>query len=291
MLPLLHIDHLQISFRQDEGGHIAVHNSSFDLPKGSLTAIVGESGSGKSITALSILGLLSKQAVATGKILFSEDGQHSTDLISASPETMSHIRGNKIAMIFQEPMTSLNPLYTCGEQVMETIRRHKKVSKAEARAQTIQLFEQVSLPDPAAMLNRFPHQVSGGQKQRVMIAIAMSCQPALLIADEPTTALDVRVQKSILELLKKIQREQGMSVLMITHDLSLVADMADEIIVMHKGAIVEKGNALQVLQNPQHSYTKALLACRPAANSKGKRLPVISDFLAGNEHPNVSIDL
>lgn len=267
----------------------AVYNSSFTITKGKLVAIVGESGSGKSVTALSLLQLLPKQARVHGDILFSADGTQQVNLSTLSEKEINTIRGNKIAMIFQEPMTSLNPVYTCGYQVMEALMQHKKLSKKEARLKTIELFEQVSLPNPTVMLKRFPHQVSGGQKQRVMIAMAMSCDPCLLIADEPTTALDVRVQKSILQLLKDLQEQNQLSVLLITHDLALVADVADEIIVMFKGEIVEQGNTKHILKYPQHNYTKALLACKPGINSKGKRLPVINDFLQVNETSNSTL--
>ena len=289
MLPLLEIKNLQVKFSEDAGMGKAVYNSSFTITKGKLVAIVGESGSGKSVTALSLLQLLPKQAMVNGDILFSTDGTQQVNLSTLSEKEINPIRGNKIAMIFQEPMTSLNPVYTCGYQVMEALMQHKKLSKKEARLKTIELFEQVSLPNPTAMLKRFPHQISGGQKQRVMIAMAMSCDPCLLIADEPTTALDVRVQKSILQLLKDIQEQNRLSVLLITHDLALVADVADEIIVMFKGEIVEQGNTKDILKYPQHNYTKALLACKPGINSKGKRLPVINDFLQVNETSNSTL--
>ena len=289
MLPLLEIKNLQVKFSEDAGMGKAVYNSSFTITKGKLVAIVGESGSGKSVTALSLLQLLPKQAMVNGDILFSTDGTQQVNLSTLSEKEINPIRGNKIAMIFQEPMTSLNPVYTCGYQVMEALMQHKKLSKKEARLKTIELFEQVSLPNPTAMLKRFPHQISGGQKQRVMIAMAMSCDPCLLIADEPTTALDVRVQKSILQLLKDLQEQNQLSVLLITHDLALVADVADEIIVMFKGEIVEQGNTKDILKYPQHNYTKALLACKPGINSKGKRLPVINDFLQVNETSNSTL--
>jgi peptide/nickel transport system ATP-binding protein len=285
MLPLLQIKDLQIGFFENETIAKALNSSSFNIAKGKMVAIVGESGSGKSVTALSLLQLLPKQATVSGDILFCNDGKTQEDLNKLSAKEISKIRGNKISMIFQEPMTSLNPVYTCGNQVMEALIQHKKITKEEARQKTIALFEQVSLPEPTAMLKRYPHQLSGGQKQRVMIAMAMSCNPSLLIADEPTTALDVRVQKSILKLLKKLQEENDMSVLLITHDLALVADYADEVIVMYKGSIVEQGNTKTILTNPQHNYTKALLACKPAANSKGKKLPVINDSM----NPNAEI--
>ena len=283
MHPLLQIKNLHIEFVQDAIPVPAVNDISFNIEKGKLTAIVGESGSGKSVTALSILQLLAKQANFKGDILFSSSGEEPVALNKLSVKEITKIRGNKIAMIFQEPMTSLNPVFTCGYQVMETLMKHQQLSRKEAKQKTIELFEQVELPDPVAMADRYPHQVSGGQKQRVMIAMAMSCGPDLLIADEPTTALDVRVQKNILQLIKNLQRQNNMSVLLITHDLGLVADVADEIIVMYKGQIAEQGNANAILKDPQHQYTKALLACKPTANSKGKKLKVLSDFLEPGE--------
>ncbi len=279
LIPLLEVNNLSISFEQDEKLNTVVKDISFNVHKGKLTAIVGESGSGKSVTALSLLQLLPAQATVNGSLLFNALGENKTDLATASSKEIKKIRGNQIAMIFQEPMTSLNPVFTCGYQVMESLVIHKKISRKEARQKVIELFEQVELPNPAAMLKRYPHQISGGQKQRVMIAMAMSCNPSLLIADEPTTALDVRVQKNILQLLKKLQQQQQMSVLFITHDLGLVAAFADEVLVMHKGIIVEQGLTKDVLQNPQHAYTKALLACKPHKSSKGKKLAVVADFI------------
>lgn len=276
---LLQVKNLSVSFKQEDAIVPVVKDISFSLHAGKLTAIVGESGSGKSVTALSLLQLLPAAAQVKGQLLFHAAESAEIDLVTTSFAGIRKIRGNEIAMIFQEPMTSLNPVFTCGSQVMESLVLHKKISRKEARIKTIELFEQVELPQPAAMLNRYPHQISGGQKQRVMIAMAMSCSPTLLIADEPTTALDVRVQKNILELLKRLQVQQKMSVLFITHDLGLVAAFADEVLVMHKGIVVEQGNTGQVLKNPQHAYTKALLACKPHKESKGKRLPVVADFI------------
>jgi len=275
--PLLSIKDLSIQFSNDGKLSTAVKNNSFEVASGELVAIVGESGSGKSVTALSILQLLPKQATISGEILFQQD--EPVDLLQLSHKKINSIRGNKIAMIFQEPMTSLNPVFTCGYQVMEAIQLHQKVNKETARQKTIELFEKVQLPDPANLLSRYPHELSGGQKQRVMIAMAMSCNPAILIADEPTTALDVTVQKTILELIRSLQQQNNMGVIFITHDLGVVADIADKILVMHKGEIVEQGPAKDILQSPQHPYTKALLACRPAGKTKGKRLPVVSDFM------------
>ena len=282
MLPLVQIKNFSVSFSQENGTSEAVKNISFNIPRGKITALIGESGSGKSVTALSFMQLLPKQANVSGEMLFSEDGSSAENLLTLSPGAIRKIRGNKIAMIFQEPMTSLNPVHTCGAQVMESLMLHKKITKQQARAETIELFMKVELPRPAEMLKSYPHEISGGQKQRVMIAMAMSCNPALLIADEPTTALDVRVQKNILLLLKNLQAENDLAILLITHDLSLVADVADEIAVMYKGELVEKGDAATVLADPQHEYTKALIACKPSPASKGKKLPVIGELM-GNE--------
>lgn len=249
-----------------------------------MVAIVGESGSGKSVTALSLLKLLPKSTEIKGELVFTTT-ERSFDLLSLDDKAINKVRGKDIAMIFQEPMTSLNPVFTCGSQVMEAIQLHQGSTKKEAREKTIALFEKVQLPEPEKMMNRYPHQVSGGQKQRVMIAMAMSCNPALLIADEPTTALDVTVQKTILDLIRELQQQNQMSVILITHDLGIVADVADRIVVMYKGEIVEQGYTKDILSAPQHNYTKALLACRPAAHAKGERLPVVSDFL-GKEDGN-----
>ncbi len=276
---LLSIRNLSVAFSNEGEKNIAVKNSSIEIKKGELVAIVGESGSGKSVTALSLLQLLPKQSTVTGKVYFYQKEKQPVNLVDLTDAAINKIRGKNIAMIFQEPMTSLNPVFTCGQQVMEAIKLHQKINTRTAREKTIALFEKVKLPDPAAIINRYPHQLSGGQKQRVMIAMAMSCNPSLLIADEPTTALDVTVQKTILELIKELQEQNHMGVILITHDLGVVADIADKIVVMYKGEIVEQGDAKEVLQSPQHVYTKALLACRPAGKLKGERLPVVSDFI------------
>ena len=292
MYPLLEIKNLHINFWEEGISAAAVEDISLTVTKGKITAIVGESGSGKSVTALSILQLLPKQAAIQGNILFSRDGTNQEDLLRLDARHINTIRGNHISMVFQEPMTSLNPVLTCGFQVMETLTRHHKLSWEKAKEKTIRLFEQVELPQPASMLTRYPHEISGGQKQRVMIAMAMCCEPDLLIADEPTTALDVRIQKNILQLIKELQLKINMGVLFITHDLGLVADIADELIVMYKGRIVEKGNAAEILKNPQHNYTKALLACRPASGSKGKKLAVLTDyFQKGNNVTDEKIEM
>ncbi|HTN05100.1 ABC transporter ATP-binding protein [Agriterribacter sp.] len=285
MLPLLSIQNLGIGFRQEAKLTPALHNVSFAVHRGETVAIVGESGSGKSVTALAILQLLpAPPALYTGgSILFSAQGETGTDLLRLSEREMQTVRGNEIAMIFQEPMTSLNPLYTCGNQVMEAIMQHQAVSAASAKQKTVKLFEKVQLPDPYAMFSRFPHEISGGQKQRVMIAMAMSCEPSLLIADEPTTALDVTVQQNILQLIKALQTEKNMGVIFISHDLGLVAEIADHIIVMFRGEMVEQNTTRALFTHPRHPYTRALLACRPALHAKGERLPVVSDFMEINE--------
>lgn len=279
--PLLQIENLSVDFVTDSGRTSAIKDISLDIIRGETVAIVGESGSGKTVTSLSILQLLSSPPAeyVSGKILFSETGTEQTDLLKSEEKKLRKIRGNRISMIFQEPMTSLNPVKTCGSQVVEAIRIHNNITQKEAEKKTIELFEKVHLPDPPSMLHRYPHQISGGQKQRVMIAMAMSCDPSLLIADEPTTALDVTVQKAVLQLIKDLQIQQNMSVIYITHDLGLVAEIADRVIVMYKGKIVETGTIKDIFLHPQHAYTKALLSCRPTAASKGKRLPVISDFI------------
>jgi peptide/nickel transport system ATP-binding protein len=279
--PLLQIKNLSVDFVTGSESFSAVKDISFTLNKGETTAIVGESGSGKTVTSLSILQLLPSPPAQykNGEILFSENDSKQVDLLGLNEKYLRKIRGNKISMIFQEPMTSLNPVQTCGSQVIEAIMLHEHLKPAEAREKTIQLFSQVKLPDAAGMLNRYPHQLSGGQKQRVMIAMAMSCNPSVLIADEPTTALDVTVQKTILQLIKELQQKQQMGVIYITHDLALVSEIADRVMVMYKGAIVESNTTKEIFSNPIHPYTKALISCRPSPASKGKRLPVISDFL------------
>lgn len=285
--PLLSIQNLAVEFKTGQQPFKALQDVSFDVKKGAVTAVVGESGSGKSVCSLSILRLLQVgQASYTGSIIFNNK-EEQYNLLQVDEQTIRGLRGNDLAMIFQEPMTSLNPLFTCGNQVMEAIVLHKGLSKEKAKEETIALFQKVQLPDPAGMFNRYPHQLSGGQKQRVMIAMAMSCNPLLLIADEPTTALDVTVQKSILRLIKELQLQNEMSVIFITHDLALVAEIADEVVVMYKGRIVEKGPARQVFQNAQHPYTKALLQCRPAMHQPLERLPTVKDFMEIDADGNI----
>lgn len=279
-IPLLEVKNLTTTFRTDNGIVTAVDNLSFTLHKGQTIGIVGESGSGKSVTSLSIMQLLAKGIgkISAGEIIF-----HGTDgtinLAQLTEEEMRTHRGNDLAMIFQEPMTSLNPVMTCGNQIIETLQLHKKITYKEARQQTLDLFKQVQLPRPDYMLDAYPHQLSGGQKQRVMIAMAMSCNPSVLIADEPTTALDVTIQKSILELMQHLQQVHNMGILFITHDLGVIAELADTIIVMYKGKIVEQGHVLDIFSNPQHPYTKSLLACRPPLNKKLHWLPTVTDFM------------
>lgn len=281
MWPLLEIKDLSVDFISAGETTHALKNISLSVNRGEILALVGESGSGKSVTSLSILQLLPSPPARypNGEILFSENAETPVDLLKKSQAQMQHIRGNKMAMIFQEPMTSLNPVLTCGNQVMEAILQHKKLSKNQAKQQTISWFERVKLPNPATIFDRYPHQLSGGQKQRVMIAIAMCCEPALLICDEPTTALDVTVQKIILQLIKELQQQLNMGVIFITHDLGVVAEIADRAVVMYKGEIVEQNTVTEIFNNPQHPYTRALLACRPVNHERGKRLPVVSDFM------------
>ncbi|HQV54365.1 MAG: ABC transporter ATP-binding protein [Chitinophagaceae bacterium] len=280
MQPLLSIKNLSIDFHTESSITNALKNISIEINSGEVVALVGESGSGKSITALSILQLLPSPPAkyTSGEIIFTEEN-NSIDLLKRSRHEMQNIRGNKIAMIFQEPMTSLNPVLTCGSQIQEALIQHKKINKREAKKQTLEWFDKVKLPTPSNMYDRYPHQLSGGQKQRVMIAMAMCCEPSLLICDEPTTALDVTVQKTILQLLKELQQQSNMGIIFITHDLGVVAEIADRAVVMYKGEIVEQNSVKEIFFNPQHAYTKALLACRPVNHERGKRLPIVSDFM------------
>jgi len=267
----------------------AVDEISFCLHKGETIGIVGESGSGKSVTSLSIMNLIPSPPgkIASGEILFQSRNSGLIDLTKLGVKEMRQFRGNEIAMIFQEPMTSLNPVYTCGDQVMEAIILHQKTDKQTARQKTLDLFKKVQLPRPEELLDAYPHQLSGGQKQRVMIAMAMCCDPRILIADEPTTALDVTVQKTILELMQNLQRENNMGILFITHDLGVIAELADRVIVMYKGKIVEQGNVLDIFSNPQHPYTKGLLACRPPLDKRIHYLPTVSDFMLVQEDGSI----
>ena len=375
---LLDIRNLVTEFRTDSETVKAVNDISFQVKAGETVGIVGESGSGKSVTSLSVMGLIPNPPgeITGGEIIYNSREDGPIDLAKLTEQQMRKYRGNEIAMIFQEPMTSLNPVYTCGEQVMEAILRHKKYpdpkpsdgfftfvsnwfvtflivtacliqafnwlaladdsapaevrhtnalismilsgtvlaifaamiaiqlyrrfklgmrnglrfySEAEKKAKdiTLKLFADVKLPDPQRIFDAYPHQISGGQKQRVMIAMAMSCNPQLLIADEPTTALDVTVQKTILELMKDLQASHNMSIMFITHDLGVIAELADRVMVMYKGKIVEQGTVLEIFSNPQHPYTKSLLACRPPLNRRLHWLPTVSDFMRTDEAGNI----
>jgi len=278
---LLEFRNLVTEFHTEGNVVKAVNDISFILNRGETVGVVGESGSGKSVTSLSAMRLIPNPPgiISSGEIIFHKKNNTSTDLLKITEEEMRSFRGNDIAMIFQEPMTSLNPVFKCGDQVMEAIMLHQKLSKEEAKKLTIKLFEEVQLPTPERIFDTYPHQISGGQKQRVMIAMAMSCQPSILIADEPTTALDVTVQKTILQLMQNLQKEHNMGIMFITHDLGVIAELADKVIVMYKGKIVEQGNVWDIFTNPQHPYTKGLLACRPPLNKRYTSLPTVSDFM------------
>lgn len=286
---LLEINNLVTEFTTDGNTLKAVNDVSFTLNRGETIGIVGESGSGKSVTSLSVMRLIPNPPgrIASGSINFHKDDGSTIDLVNLPEKDMRSIRGNDIAMIFQEPMTSLNPVFTCGDQVMEAILLHQKLSKKDAKQKTIDLFKEVQLPRPEDIFDSYPHQISGGQKQRVMIAMAMSCNPKILIADEPTTALDVTVQKTILELMLKLQRQHDMGIMFITHDLGVIAELADKVVVMYKGKIVEQGSVLDIFTNPQHPYTKGLLACRPPLDKRLKRLPIVSDFMHIDAQGNI----
>lgn len=287
--PLLEVRNLVTQFKTEEEYVKAVNDVSFTLHKGETIGIVGESGSGKSVTSLSIMQLIPNPPgkITGGEIIYHTKSGNTVDLVKTKKDQMRHYRGNEIAMIFQEPMTSLNPVIKCGQQVMESILLHQKISKAEAKEKTLQLFREVQLPTPELMLERYPHQLSGGQKQRVMIAMAMSCNPNILIADEPTTALDVTVQKTILDLMQKLQQQHNMGILFITHDLGVIAELADTVVVMYKGKIVEQGPVLEIFTNPKHPYTRSLLACRPPLDKRLVRLPVVSDFMRRGDNGEI----
>jgi peptide/nickel transport system ATP-binding protein len=275
MPPVLEVSDLRTYFHTEEGVVRAVDDLSFRIEPGRTLGIVGESGSGKSVTSLSIMRLLSSNArIESGRIALL-----GKDLVKLPERDMQSIRGRDVSMIFQEPMTSLNPVFTVGAQIIEAIVLHQKVSKAEARQRAIDLLREVKIKNPESRIDAYPHQMSGGQKQRVMIAMALSCNPQLLIADEPTTALDVTVQAQILRILRNLRDARGMSIIFITHDLGVIAEIADDVLVMYRGEEVEYAPVLDIFSNPKHPYTKGLLACRPRLETKYRRLPTVDDFM------------
>src|SRR3954466_15903591 len=289
--PLLSIQDLDIRFRlgRKEEPFRAVKGISFDIPKNSTVALVGESGSGKSVSAMSILGLLPDNALIPPESRILYGGR---DLLKAPQSELQQLRGKDISVIFQEPMTSLNPAFTGGEQIAEVLRLHMGMGMRQAQARVVELLGEVGIPDPQLRVNSYPHEISGGQQQRVMIAMAIACEPKLLIADEPTTALDVTIQQQILDLLAALQLRHRMSVLFITHDLAVVGSIADRVIVMREGVIREQGAVQQIFEAPRDAYTRALLACRPPLNRRPQRLPVIDDFLGSgleSTHRHASI--
>jgi peptide/nickel transport system ATP-binding protein len=286
---LLEIKGLRTYFNTEGGTVKAVEDLNISIKPGKTLGIVGESGSGKSVTSLSIMQLLPSivSSVEPGSSI-SFLGQ---ELLGLSEKEMRQIRGKEISMIFQEPMTSLNPVHTTGSQVMEAIILHQKVSKKEARARAIELYREVGIPEPERRIDTYPHEMSGGQKQRVMIAMALSCNPKLLVADEPTTALDVTIQAQILDLLRKLRDERGMAILFITHDLGVIAEIADEVAVMYRGKLVEFGDIRQIFEAPQHPYTKGLLNCRPRLETVTKRLPTVGDYMETTVHDDGSYTL
>jgi peptide/nickel transport system ATP-binding protein len=281
---IIDVRNLSVEFKTDDGTVNAVKSISFSVPRGKTVGLVGESGSGKSVTSLAIMRLIPSPPgkITSGEILM--DGK---DLLKLSESQMRGVRGNKVSMIFQEPMTSLNPVFTVGDQIGETLMVHQKISKQAAQEKVLDLLTQVGIPNPKERIKSYPHEMSGGQRQRVMIAMAIACEPDVLIADEPTTALDVTIQKQILDLLADLQKKYQMSVLFITHDLGVIADIADEVVVMYRGDIVEKGTTAEIFSSPKHPYTKGLLACRPSLERNPRRLPVVSDFMTaeGKEKP------
>ena len=286
--PLLSIQNLTVKFNTQEEIITAVNDVSFDVPKGKTIGLVGESGSGKSVTSLAAMGLIPMPPgeITSGRILF-----HGQDLLQNNEKVMRKIRGNRISMIFQEPMTALNPVFRIGSQIAEVLRLHKGMSRKQAWNYAIDLLDQVGIPDPKNKIRAYPHEMSGGQKQRVMIAMAIACEPDLLIADEPTTALDVTIQKQVLELMLELQQKYQMGMLFITHDLGVIADLADDVVVMYRSNIVEQNRVHQIFKQAKHPYTKGLIACRPLLDGNPKRLLTVSDFMHkdGSEKP-VSAD-
>ena len=290
---LLAVRELDVRFRVDRKHEPfrAVKGISFDIPRNSTVALVGESGSGKSVSAMSILGLLPENAIVGGssQAIYHAAGAAAAgrDLLKADLAEMQRLRGKDISVLFQEPMTSLNPVFTVGEQIAESLRLHMGMTGRQADARVVELLAEVGIPNPQLRVNSYPHEMSGGQQQRVMIAMAIACEPKLLIADEPTTALDVTIQKQILDLIASLQSRHNMSVLFITHDLGVVGEIADHGVVMQNGEIQEQGPVRQIFESPQHPYTKALLACRPRLDRRPRRLPVIDDFMKGDGHPRL----
>lgn len=277
MNKLIEVKNIVISFLRENEWNSVIKGSSFDVYEDEIVGIVGESGSGKSVTSLALMGLLPKDIsqISEGEIVFNNQ-----DITNYSQNDFRKLRGNQMAMIFQEPMSSLNPSMKCGQQVVEMFEEHTKLSEKEIKAEVLALFEKVKLPNPEEIYNKYPHQISGGQKQRVMIAMALACKPKLLIADEPTTALDVTVQKEIIHLLKEIQAETKMSIIFISHDLSLISEIAHRVLVMYKGEIVEQGLSSDIFHHPNHIYTQALIASRPSMEVRVKKLATIQDFLS-----------
>lgn len=272
---ILQIKNLTVDFHTDDGSVRAVNNISFDIPRGKTIGLVGESGSGKSVTSLAVMGLIpSPPAEITGEILF-----NGKNILKYSQDELRKLRGNDISMIFQEPMTSLNPVFKVGDQIAEVLTLHKGMTYKEAFARSIELMDQVGIPEPAQKAHAYPHELSGGQKQRIMIAMAIACEPKLLIADEPTTALDVTIQKQVLELMFDLQRKYNMSILFITHDLGVIADIADDVVVMYRSNLVEKNSCKEIFTHAEHPYTKGLLACRPSLSENPSRLLTVSDFM------------
>ena len=289
--PVLELRDLTIKFRTGDREMLVTDHISFRLREAETLAIVGESGSGKTVTALAILGLIPMPPglISGGEVLYRQRGGRVSDLLLLGEREMRKIRGGRISMIFQEPMTSLNPVFSCGDQVSETLEIHLGLTRKEAKKKVLDLFREVRLPDPAEAYRSYPHQLSGGQKQRVMIAMAIACNPAVLIADEPTTALDVTVQKTILELLKNLQLERKMSILFITHDLGLVAGFADHVLVMNRGRVVEQGTVSAIFRSPVQDYTRGLLACRPPLDTRPDHLPTVDNYLNGSKGATIPV--
>ncbi len=282
--PLLRVESLSIAFGQKR----VLENLSFDLAPGQSLGVVGESGSGKSLTALSIMGLLPQKAATEGRIIFEPKGSAQTvDLLQASSAQMQSLRARRMAMVFQEPMSALNPLHTCGQQVAEVLRWHEGLTGRKARQRSIELMEEMRLPRAEKLFDSYPHELSGGQKQRVMIAMALACSPDLLIADEPTTALDVTVQKSILELLHELQEQKGMATIFITHDLGVVAQISQKTLVLYRGRVVESGTTKEIFEQAKDPYTRALIDCRPRLGHRPHRLPTVAQYIESAKDPGI----